>query len=186
MCHLTTALPLFQAGKFLTLLLRILMRAEAHVAVSANVTTPSFASMAELEQMRELCSAAQAEPRATPAAASATPAGKRSGGGAAATPAGTGPGAAASSTPGGGAEGPTFAIHALAMDELVLLCADLACLEAWLPGEFSTAAASALVLRRQPFWKAGAVDLRAVDAVRSALSSQVLYACAVPFVVANS
>jgi hypothetical protein len=169
------------AGKFLTLLLRILMRTEAHVAISANVTTPSFLSRAELEQMREMCSAGQAEPKAaTAVAAVATPAGKRSGGAAgavagtpAAAGAGAGTGSAVGSTPGGGAEGFAFAIPALAMEELVLLCADLSCLEAWVPGEFSTAAASALVLRRQPFWRAAAVDLRAVDAVRSALSSQV-------------
>ncbi len=163
-----------QANKFLALILRTLMRIEAHVAVSVNITTPSFPTREEVDQLRAVSGGsgdAQQAAAATPSAASAS---------STATPGAT-KRTTQASTPGGAISDVTAGLPVLALEELAVLSGDLLCLETWVTGEFSTAAASALVLRGKPAWSptdsSGAVDLRAVDAVRAVLVAQVSLAC---------
>lgn len=147
------------------------------MAAAGNVCTPSFPSREDLDQLRTLCSASAGAWDST------------SGGGAVGTPAAVKRGvpAASASTPGGSTKAdPTAQAQAqapppLGVDELAILAGDVQCLEAWLEAEFSTAAASALVMRGAAARAmgsgsagadgAGAVDLKAVDAVRRVLQA---------------
>ena len=144
------------------------------MAVSVNITTPSFPTREEVDQLRAVSGGsgdAQQAAAATPSAASAS---------STATP-GAAKRTTQASTPSGASSDVTAGLPVLALEELVLLSGDLLCLETWVTGEFSTATASALVLRGKPAWSptdsSGAVDLRAVDAVRAVLVAQVSLAC---------
>jgi len=158
-------------AKFLTLILRTLMRLEAHVALSCSVTTPSFPNKSDIEQLRLVY--ASATPSVTTGASATgpgagTPAAKKTPG-AAATPAATP--AMAPVTPGA----TPLVLSVLALEELLLVAGDLHCLEGWLLAEFSTSAAAALGAKQSAGSSVGTfhIDLQGVDAVRAALVRQV-------------
>ena len=161
-----------QVAKFLTLILRTLMRLEAHVALSCSVTTPSFPSKADIEQLRLIYVAVPAtssDSASASAVVSGTPAGKR-GPGASNTPA-TAAKTPATSSAASSATTAALVINVLALEELLVVAGDLYLLEGWLLSEFSTSAAAALGAKQSAVGSFQ-VDLQGVDAVRAALVRQ--------------
>jgi len=151
------------------------------------VCTPSFPALEDVEQLRAATtasankntptSATTAPPTASASkttAAMGTPASKRSGGSASTATGGSTPGVTSSTE----VSSVAAALPVRGIEELVLLCGDILNLEEWVSSDFSTSAASALVLRGRPVWQeqkngSSAVNLEAVDAVRGLLDDQV-------------